>query len=71
MYYNQVKDIVWEFLMKYQYDSKFKIKLISQKEFEKNLLTFRYLALNFGSLNGRLALVELNGIHFCQFKYQI
>ena len=71
MYYNRVKDIAWEFLMKQQFDCKFKSQLVTQKELEKMLLTFGYLALNFGSLNSHLALLELNGIHFCQFNYQI
>ena len=40
MYYNPVKDIVWEFLMKQQFDCKFNCQLVTQKELEKMLLTY-------------------------------
>ena len=71
MYYNQVKDIVWEFLMKQQFDCKFKSQLVADIKIEKNWSYLPYLALNFGNLNSHLARLELNGIHFCQFNYQI
>ena len=50
---------------------KFKSQLVAHKKFLKNRSYLRYLALNFGSFNSHLARLELNGIHFCQFNYQI
>ena len=65
MYYNRAKDIVCEFLMKQQFDCKLKSQLVIQKEFENNPSYLRYLLLNFADINGHLAPLELNGIHFC------